>query len=166
MCSNWAPQDLVKHVVLTEFLLKILRESDLSWVFPLLLQLSSKTGDLLHFRLYFVSNTLDKHKWQIRLGYKKVSQRGKETKELSVLKRKKNLVCYRLCVAELNLDGRPTIGLHSFFSTELSHVQWGIPQTRNGASFHHVEHGRFVEYLSEWCHLFYTQAYRPTDHSR
>ena len=88
MYSNWAPQDLVKHVVLTEFLLKILRESDLSWLFPLLLQLSSKTGDL-HFLLYFVSNTLDKHKWQIRLGCKKVSQRVKETKELSVLKRKK-----------------------------------------------------------------------------
>ena len=30
MCSNGAPQDLVKHVVLTEFLLKILTESDLS----------------------------------------------------------------------------------------------------------------------------------------
>ena len=26
MCSNWAPLDLVKHVVLTEFLVKILRE--------------------------------------------------------------------------------------------------------------------------------------------
>ena len=26
MCSNWAPLDLVKHVVLTEFLMKILRE--------------------------------------------------------------------------------------------------------------------------------------------
>ena len=33
-------------------------------------------------------------------------------------------------------------------------------------SFHHVEHGGFVEYLSEWCHLFYAQAYRLTRRSR
>ena len=26
MCSNWAPLDLVKHVVLTEFLVEMLRE--------------------------------------------------------------------------------------------------------------------------------------------
>ena len=30
MCSNRAPLDLVKHVVLTEFLLKILMGRDLS----------------------------------------------------------------------------------------------------------------------------------------
>ena len=58
----------MKHVVLTEFLLKILRERDLSSVFPFSLQLSNRTGDL-HFRLYSVSNILDKHKRQIKLGF-------------------------------------------------------------------------------------------------
>ena len=33
-------------------------------------------------------------------------------------------------------------------------------------SFHHVEHGGFVEYLGEWCHRFYAQAYRLARRSR
>ena len=32
------------------------------------------------------------------------------------------------------LVGRPTIGLPTGFSIKLSHVQWGIPQTRNGGA--------------------------------
>ena len=61
---------------------------------------------------------------------------------------------------------RPTVGLPSGFSTKLSHVQWGRHVIEAHPSFHHVEHGGFIEYLSEWCHLFYPQAYRPTHHSR
>ena len=31
--------------------------------------------------------------------------------------------------------------------------------------FHRVEHGGFVGYLSEWCHLFYTQLKHTDPHT-
>ena len=81
----------------------------------------------------------------------------------SVNRRWSSLIDHVLSLMSALLVGRPTIGLPSVFSTKLSHVQWGIPQK---PSFHHVEHGGFVQYLSEWCHRFYAQAYRPTHRSR
>ena len=57
MCSNCAPLDLVKHVVLTELLVKIPRERAVICreCFLFLLKLSNRTVDFIHFRLYSVS---------------------------------------------------------------------------------------------------------------
>ena len=63
MCSNLAPLDLVNHVVITEFPVRILRERAVICreSFFLLYELSDRTEDPFHFRLYSVSNILYKH---------------------------------------------------------------------------------------------------------
>ena len=60
MCSKRALLDPVKHAVLIEFLMKILRERAVICreYFFFFLQLSDRTEDLPHFRLYSVSNIL------------------------------------------------------------------------------------------------------------
>ena len=71
------------------------------------------------------------------------------------------------------LVGRSTIGLPSYFQSELSHVQWAIPQSRReGSTFFSRCRSRcrkvkiYVAYVNKWSHLFYVQTYRPANRSQ
>ena len=70
MCSNGAPPDLVKHVVLTEFLVKSSGKEPSFAVKVSFFHDNFRIGsteDLLHFCLYSISNILYKHHYHNNL---------------------------------------------------------------------------------------------------
>ena len=99
MCWNWAPLNLVKHVVLIEFFVKIVRERAVICrecsFFCYNFLIGKKILFIFAHILWaiYLTNTILTIKKLTNAGVYKISLRVTETKELSVLKKKKNPAC-------------------------------------------------------------------------